>query len=77
VSLFVLVPLVLQPLRPAMVQAVPLPESPLWQSAALFVGQFLIFGLAVWVWNQRQRLKEFERDVERAKLRPSGGIADD
>jgi hypothetical protein len=75
VSLFVGLPLLAQPLRPAIV-ALPLPEPTLWQSAALFIGQFLIFGLVVWVWNQRQRLKERERELEHAKLHTSG-VADE
>jgi hypothetical protein len=77
IVLFMGLPLLAQPIRPAIVQAWPLPEPTLWQSAWMFVGQFLIFGLAVWVWNLRQRNRDLEREVERTKVRSSRGMADD
>jgi hypothetical protein len=72
--LFVLPPLLLQPLRPALV-ALPLPEPTLWQSFGLFLGQILVFTVAVWGWNQRQRVKELERELARAKY--TRGMTDD
>ncbi len=67
VALFVMPPVLLLPSRPLLIDSVP--EPTLWQSATLFIGQFLVFGLAVKAWNQRQRLREREREAERWKYR--------
>jgi hypothetical protein len=74
VALFVLVPLALQPFRPVIVQAAPLPKPTLWQSVTLFIGQFVIFGLAVWVWNLKRQVATLEAALEREPSRAQSGV---
>jgi hypothetical protein len=72
VVLFVVVPVLLQPIRPWLV-SLPLPEPTLWQSITMFIGQFLVAGFAVAWWNERAQRKEAERD----RVKYTGGMADD
>lgn len=65
VALFVVPPIVLQPVRPVLVDIVPQPT--LWQSVALLLGQVLLFVLAVRWWTLRQRLAALDA------AQPTGG----
>jgi hypothetical protein len=74
VVLFVMVPILLQPIRPWLV-SLPLPQPTLWQSAVMFIGQFLVAAVGVAWWNERAQRKDAERERDRVKF--SGGLADD
>lgn len=78
IMLFVLVfiapAIVLQPVRPAIAGFLPAPT--LWQSATMVVSTLLVAGLAIYAYNQRQRIRELEREIERQKYRIRNNMGD-
>jgi hypothetical protein len=67
VLVFILPAIVLVPMRTEIMAIVPLAEPTLWQSLNNLVGSAIIIGLAVFAWNQRKRIQQLEREVERQK----------
>lgn len=67
VGVFILPAIAAQPFRSEIVAIVPLAEPTLWQSVSSLIGSAIVVGLAVYAWNQRKRIQELEREVERQK----------
>ena len=72
---FIAPAIVAQPLRPAIVNLVALPEPTLWQSVSMFFSTILVAGVVIYAYNQREEIKRLEREVERERYRRqhSGG----
>jgi uncharacterized membrane protein len=65
--LFIAPAIAAQPFRAELMAIV---GNPVWLSAINnLLGAAIITGLAIYAWNQRQRIKDLEREVERTKYR--------
>ena len=75
-SLFILPAIMLLPFRTEILQLSPLAQPTLWQSLNNLISSAFIVGLAAWVYNQRQRIQELERKLERERYRRENTLID-
>lgn len=73
-AIFILPAIVLMPFRAELMALV---GTPAWLSAMNnLLGAAIITGLAVYAWNQRKRIQELEREVERERYRRENAVTD-
>ena len=76
VLIFVVPGLLVVPFRAEIVAIVPLGEPTLWEGLESLGTLVIVAGLGIYAWNQRKRIQELEREVERERYQRERAVTD-